>query len=92
MIDILSSVASIAGLAMFLVGMISAKMIGTEMMAVLQVSFISLITLQEMNPCFQALSSLYLVNGYNSVSSNNYLDDPRTPIQPKGIFLFSRFL
>ena len=67
-------------------------MIGTEMMAVVQVSFISLITLQSINPCFRALASLWLVNGYNLLSPNDYLEDPHTSEQPKGVYLFSRFM
>ena len=86
-----TAIAAIA-LLVFLLGMISGKMIGTEMMAVLQVSFFSLITLVEFNPCFRALASLWLVNGYNSVSPNDILEDSLTPEQPKGVYLFSRFL
>lgn len=66
-------------------------MVGVEMMAVVQISFFSLMTLSQLNPCFAALSSLKLVNGYNSLSKNR-LEDPLNPIQPKGIFLFSRFV
>ena len=65
-------------------------MIGVEMMAVIQISFFSLLSLSNMNPCFAALSSLKLVNGYNSLGGN-HLADQLTPNQPKGIFLFSRF-
>ena len=72
-------------------GLISGKMIGVEMMAVVQISFLSLITLSQVNPCFAALSSLKLVNGYNSLNQSNYLEDPLTPTSPKGIFLYSRF-
>lgn len=60
-------------------------------MAVIQIAFFSLITLSELNPCFAALSSLHFVNGYNSLNKN-HLNDTLTPIPPKGIFLFSRFL
>ena len=80
------------GLVMFFLGMIAGKMIGVEMMAVLQVSFIGLISLTDMNPCFSALFSLYLVNGFNSVSGHNSLEDSLTPYQPKGIKMFSLFL
>lgn len=60
------------------------------MMAVVQISFFSLVSLSQLNPCFAALSSLKLVNGYNSLNSDP-LKDQLTPISPKGIFLFSRF-
>jgi hypothetical protein len=36
------------------------------------------------------LANLQFINGYNKLG-NNYLDDPLTPIPPKGIFMFSRF-
>lgn len=61
------------------------------MMAVVQISFFSLLTLTHLNPCFAALSSLKLVNGYNSLNKN-HLEDELNPAQPKGIFLFSRFM
>ena len=60
------------------------------MMAVIQISFFSLATLSNLNPCFAALSSLKFVNGYNSLGGN-HLEDQITTTQPKGIFLFSRF-
>ena len=73
-----ATVVGVLALVMFLLGMISGKMIGTEMMAVIQVSFVSLMTLQEVNPCFRALASLWIVNGYNALSPNNSLEDPYT--------------
>ena len=60
------------------------------MMAVVQISFFSLVSLSELNPCFAALSNLYLVNGYNQLHKTQ-LQDPLTPIPPKGIGMFSRF-
>ena len=62
------------------------------MMGVLQVSFLSLITLTELNPCFSALSSLWLVDGFNSLTQKNCLEDELSPEQSKGINLFSQFL
>jgi hypothetical protein len=59
------------------------------MMAVIQISFFSLITLSQVNPCFAALSNLRFINGYNLKS--NHLQDPLTPAEPKGLFLLSRF-
>ena len=60
------------------------------MMAVMQISFLSLMTLPELNPCFAALSSLRLVNGYNYLNEN-HLEDQLTSDQIKGVYLFSRF-
>lgn len=77
-------------LFMMLASIACGKMVGIEMMAVFQITFFSLMTLSQMNPCFAALSYLWLVNGYN-VLNNNHLSDVFTPIQPKGIKMFSRF-
>lgn len=77
-------------LAIFCVSAINGKMIGVEMMAVLQVIFFSLMTLSQMNPCFSTLSFLWLVNGYNSLQKE-YMKDPLSPIPLKGIRMFSRF-
>lgn len=67
-------------------------MVGIEMMAVLQISFFSLMTITQFNPCFSALVNLFLVNGYNKIASTSHLADPNAPIQAKGLRLFSQFL
>jgi len=87
----LALAVGILSLLLFFLSMISGKMIGVEMMAVLQITFFSLITLTEMNPCFSSLSYLWLVNGYNSLQ-NNPLSDPLIPNQVKGIQMFSQFV
>jgi len=86
----LATAVSFLSVAMFVLGLISDKMIGVEMMAVIQVSFFSLVSLSQLNPCFSALASLWLVNGYNQMH-RNHLQDALTPIPPKGIGMFSRF-
>lgn len=53
------------GLLMFFVGMITSKIVGVEMMAVLQVSYLAIITIPAMNPCMNALTNISFVNGYN---------------------------
>lgn len=65
---------SVLSLIVFLASIINSKIIGIEMMAVLQIIFFSLMTISQMNPCFAALSSLWLVNSYNSIR-NDYLRD-----------------
>ena len=78
---------------MFALGMIANKLVGVEMMAVLQISFLSLLTLDELNPSFKALSSSWLVNGFNLFSlSRKHLLDAFTPVPVKGVGLYSRFL
>lgn len=74
-VSLLCTGVSAAGLTFFVIGLISGKMVGVEMMAVVQISFISLLSLSQMNPCFAALSSLKFVNGYNSLNYNNHLND-----------------
>jgi hypothetical protein len=62
------------------------------MMAVIQISYLSLFTLSNMNPCFNALSNIWFVNGFNYFSfSKGLLKDQLSPIQAKGINLYSRF-
>ncbi len=89
-ISLLCTIISAISLTFFILGLISGKMIGVEMMAVIQISFFGLMSLTEMNPCFAALSSLKFVNGYNSLGANPFLDR-LTPTQARGIFLLSRF-
>lgn len=86
----LAMAIALLSLTFFVIGIISAKMVGIEMMAVVQISFFSLVSLSQLNPCFAALSNLLFANGYNSLH-HNHLQDQLTPIQPKGIQLFSRF-
>ncbi len=89
-VSLLCLAISVTSLVFFVLGLISGKMVGVEMMAVVQISFFALMTLSQLNPCFAALSQLRFVNGYNSLN-NNHLEDQLSPNQPKGIFLFSRF-
>lgn len=89
----LSSAVAALALIVFGVGMFAGKLIGVEMMAVIQVSFLSLLNVSEMNPCFKALSGALFVNGLNLFSfSKDHLLDPFTPIPVKGVGLYSRFL
>ena len=50
---------------MMILGLYSGKVIGVEMMGVVQLSYFSLLSLTDMNPCISALSSLKWINGYN---------------------------
>lgn len=79
---------------MFIIGIVSAKVVGVEMMAVLQISFFALATLSEVNPCFAALSPLAMSNGYNKnlIDNSNYIDDINTPIKIKGIMQYSQYV
>lgn len=85
----------IAGLSLllFVVGIFARKIIGVEMMGVIQISYLSLLCLDSMNPCFKMLANIWFVNGFNYFSlTKNYLTDVNSPIQIKGIFLYSRFM
>lgn len=62
------------------------------MISVVQISYISLLSLTPMNPCFKALSSLRYVNGISYYySSEDYMEDPYTPNGFKGIYLYPQF-
>jgi hypothetical protein len=53
---------------LFALAVIAAKMVGVEMMAVLQIAYFALMPLSDINPCFSALTSLRYVNGYNQLN------------------------
>ena len=90
-ISVLSEVVCILAWLMMLIGLFAGKLVGVEMMAVIQFSFLSLISLKTVNPCVNALSSLRWINGFNSLELSNILDDTITPPQPKGLYLYSQF-
>lgn len=63
------------------------------MIAVVQISYLSLMSLSSMNPCFKALTNVWFINGFSYFSlSKGYLMDLYTPLQVKGVHLYSRFL
>ena len=69
------------------------KLVGVEMMGVIQISFLSLLTLSSMNPNFEALTNIWFVNGFNyfHTSPKGYLKDVHSPLSVKGVSLYSRF-
>lgn len=100
MAKIISTLSSIVGglsLFVFLLGIFAGKVIGIEMMAVIQIAYFSLLSLSSLNPCFRALSDMWFVNGFNyfyplsSTHPKNYLLDPLTPLPAKALKLFSVF-
>lgn len=95
MADIVSVISYGVGslyLFTFLLGVFARKLIGVETMAVIQITYLSLLTLSSMNPCLRALANIWFVNGFNFFSlSKGHLLDPHTPLSVKGIYLYSRF-
>lgn len=65
------SIIAGSSLFFFILGLISGKMIGVDLMSVVQVSFFSLMTMVGLNPTFAALRSLQLANGYNNLGGNH---------------------
>lgn len=62
------------------------------MVAVVQISYLSLLTLTSLNPSFKALSNMWFVNGFSYFSlSKDHLKDAFSPLQVKGLCLYSRF-
>lgn len=58
----------------------------------MQISYLSLLTIKEINPCFKALTNIWFINGFNYYAlTKNYLMDALSPIKIKGIFLYSQF-
>lgn len=64
-IEILAYIISGLALLLFFVSVCCGKLVGVEMMSVLQMSFLALMTLSCLNPCFKSLSRLQYVNGFN---------------------------
>lgn len=93
LVSILSKSISAFSLLFFLLAIFARKLVGIELMAVIQVCHLSLVVLQSMNPCFAALTDIWFVHGLNyfNLASKGYLRDSYTPLQVKGISLYSRF-
>lgn len=92
MISLLAQIVGGASLLLFCIGIFARKLIGVEVVSVVQISYIALVTLCPMNPCFRALTSMWFVNGFNHFSlTKGHLLDPLTPLYVKGVSLYSRF-
>ena len=92
-ISVFAAVLAALAWAVFLFGLFTRKMVGVEMMAVLQIAFFSLISLESLNPSFKALSSLQYVNGYNILERKQYLLVQKYfPLHPRGIYLVPQYL
>lgn len=57
----------------FLIGLAYGKVIAVEMAAVIQITYLSVVTLNQTNPCITALTSLKFSNGFNFVNSYTLL-------------------
>lgn len=90
---IIANVVAGLSLLVFILGIFAGKLVGVEMMAVIQISYLSLLGLPILNPCFSALTNIWFVNGFNFFSlSRKHLLDKFTPTQIKGMLLYSRFV
>lgn len=92
-IQILGYVVVASSLFVFVAGIFCGKLVGVEMMAVVQISYLSLLSLDQLNPSFRALSKIQFVNGYNyHYLSKGHLFDQLAPVQVKGMYMYSYFL
>lgn len=64
LVKTLATAASLLALAMFLFGAFAGKLIGIELIAVFQISFLSLTTLENLSPSFESLSMLAYSCGF----------------------------
>lgn len=93
MISILSTLIVALGLLLYILGMFARKLIGLELMGVIQISYLSLVRLPILNPCFKMLSAMWFVNGFNYYNlSKDHLLDQNTTIQIKGMQFYSNFI
>jgi hypothetical protein len=84
--------AFVIGFLFFLISIAAGKIIGIEMMAVIQISYLSLISLTSLNPALNLVSELYFVNGYNNLYYNKeFLSQPELT-KVRGITLFPHFI
>ena len=78
--EIIGYIVASSSLFFFLLGIFVDKLVGVEMMAVIQITHLSLLTLDNLNPIFKTLANVWFVNGFNLFSiSKSYLLDPYTP-------------
>lgn len=69
-VKIIASLAFGLGMIFFFLGIAAGKIIGIEMMAVIQISYLSLLSLNSLNPSLNLISELFFVNGYNNLYYN----------------------
>jgi hypothetical protein len=62
------------------------------MMAVLQLSVLSILSLGWLNPSFAILKGAILTNGFNKIDDNDPFMDFNSSMSVKGMEMFSRFL
>lgn len=80
---------------LFIISLFANKIVGLELIIVVQICYYSLIQIPVLNPCFNALSSMSIITGfsYSMLSkSKDYLIDSYSSQQIKGLSLHSRFL
>jgi hypothetical protein len=58
-------VLAVLAWAILILGLFAGKMVGVEMFAVFQISFLGLVTIPEINPTLAALKNLIITNGFN---------------------------
>ena len=57
--------AYLSSLALFCISLVAGKLIGIEMMGIVQLGYIGLILISMTDPLYQSLSQLMYTNGYN---------------------------
>lgn len=85
---------AVAALSLILcaLGLPNSKTIGLETMAVVQISFVSLMALPTLNPSFAALTDIWFVNGFNIFAfDKSSLYSSEVPSQLKGVSMFGHF-
>ena len=68
-----ASIFSAAALLVALLAMFTGKLIGLEMIAVFQLAFLSILSMDDMSPVMDALGGLEYSVGYNKLGSYNSL-------------------
>jgi hypothetical protein len=66
---------SLLALLGFVLSILGPKLIGTEMIMVFQLTFLSLMDISDMNPTFEALKNLKITMGYSLFSDDQTVYD-----------------
>ena len=83
-LKLIATLITLVAMALFICGLVCAKVVGVEMMAVIQIAFYGLVTIKGLNPTFSALVGLWPSSGYNRLLGRDVFVE-HTSMQIKAI-------
>ena len=73
--NLIANIISAAAFFLSLLALLGAKLVGLEMLAVFQVAFLAMLSLDDMTPLMDSLGGLSYSVGYNKISSYNNIQN-----------------